>query len=268
MINNELEIKFQNRAGLECKSFYTKYKPKLIWYLTRFTRDQEIAEDFADDAFTQSLLKIDNYNNDKSQIHTWIYKIAENLVKKDFKDKKKMSVVSLDKENTENLNLINIIPNDQYENEIIMEQDSIVLKKAEIVKDAIFKLPNKYKKVMILRELENKPYIDIAEICIKEMNFTIDDDTKILPNPSDFSLLKIKNKSDISSFVIISFIGILGKNIEFEINTYRTFELSKDDIENVTRIEIFSFGKTNIHYVTTTNLSTIKSQISKGRQLI
>lgn len=268
MTNNELETKFESVTGLEFTSFYNKYRPKLVWYLTRYTRDQEIAEDFADDAFTQSLLKIDNYNNEKSQIHTWIYKIAENLVKKDFKDKKKMSVVSLDKENAENLNLINIIPNGQYEDANIMEQDSIVIKKAEIVKDAIFSLPGKYKKVMILRELENKPYIDIAEICVKEIEFSLENEERVLPSPGDFSHLKIENRSNISSYVVITFNEGGEKIIELEIKPYRTFKINKEEVENVSRLEIFSFGKTNVYYKTTTNLSTIKSQISKGRQLI
>jgi len=263
-----LEDKFESVTGLNFQNFYKKYKPKLVWYLTRYTRDQEIAEDFADDAFTQSLLKIDNYNNEKSQIHTWIYKIAENLVKKDFKDKKKMSVVSLDKENSENLNLINIIPNGQFEESNTMEQDSIIIKKAEIVKDAIFSLPDKYKRVMILRELENKPYIDIAEICVKEMEFELYGEEKILPSAVDFLDLKIENNSNVKSYANITYDEGIECTIQFEIKPFETFFITKNDIENVSNIEITSTDSTKVHYRMTTNLSTIKSQISKGRQLI
>jgi len=263
-----LESKFEESTGLDFSDFYDKYKPKLVWYLTRYTRDQEISEDFADDAFTQALLKIENYDKEKSQIHTWIYKIAENLVKKDFKDKKKMAVVSLDKENHESLNLINIIPNGHYEEQNIMEQDSIIIKKAEIVKDAIFSLPDKYKKVMILRELENKPYIDIAEICTKEMDFNLMDEEMELPSPVDFSELKINNKGDESSYVIITYNEGEEKTIELEVKARETFKINKEEVENVSYLGVVSSGKTNVYYKTTTNLSTIKSQISKGRQLI
>ena len=263
-----LEEKFEIATGLNFSTFYNKYRPKLVWYLTRYTRDQEIAEDFADDAFTQSLLKIDNYNSEKSQIHTWIYKIAENLVKKDFKDQKKMAVVSLDKENNENLNLINIIPNGQFEESNIMEQDSILIKKAEIVKDAINNLPDKYKKVMILRELENRPYIDIAEICTKELDFELNKEGRVLPNPVDFSELKINNKSNESSFIIITYNEGEEKTIELEVKPRETLKINKQDVENVSYLEVVSLGKSVVHYKTTTNLSTIKSQISKGRQLI
>jgi len=268
MVNNELAAKFETITGVKFTSFYKKYRPKLVWYLTRYTRDQEIAEDFADDAFIQAMIKIDNYNSEKSQIHTWIYKIAENLVKKDFKDKKKMSVVSLDKENNENLNLINIIPNGQFEEINIMEQDSIMIKKAEIVKDAIFSLPEKYKKVMVLRELENRPYIDIAEICVKEMELVLDCEEKVLPAVIDFLDLVVENKSNIESYVNVTFNEGVEKTIQFEIKPHKTFKVSKDDLENISNIEIESYGTTCVLYRTTTNLSTIKSQISKGRQLI
>lgn len=263
-----LEDKFESVTGLVFPTFYTKYKPKLVWYLTKYTRDQEVAEDFADDAFTQSLLKIDNYNNEKSQIHTWVYKIAENLVKKDFKDKQKMSVVSLDKETGENLNLINIIPNGQHEDTHVMERDKILIRKADIVKDAIFSLPEKYKKVMILRELENKPYIDIAEICVKELNFEIVDEIKVLPSAIDFSLLKVESKSTQTCYINITYLDGVETVIQFKIEPFETFELNKLDIENITGLELVANGELCAYYKLTTNLSTIKSQISKGRQLI
>jgi len=263
-----LEDKFEESTGLKFADFYDKYRPKLVWYLTRYTRDQEISEDFADDAFTQALLKIENYDSEKSQIHTWIYKIAENLVKKDFKDKKKMAVVSLDKENSENLNLINIIPNGHFEEQHVMEQDSIIIKKAELVKDAIFSLPDKYKKVMILRELENKPYIDIAEICTKEMDFNLEEEKIELPSPVDFSELKINNNSDESSYVVITYNEGEEKTIELEVKARQTFKINKEEVENVSYLGVVANGRTNVYYKTTTNLSTIKSQISKGRQLI
>lgn len=267
MIDNELSKKFESITGHKFTTFYKKYKPKLVWYLTKYTKDQDIAEDFADDAFAQSLLKIENYNRDKSQVHTWIYKIAENLVKKDFKDKKKMSLVSLTKENDDNLNLINVIPNGQMEEINIMEHDKILIKKAELVKEAILKLPEKYKKVMILRELENRPYIDIAEICVKKTDFTLENETKKLVDANDFLYLNVKNESKTPSFVNITF-AKNDETVQFVVNQNDQFEIKKEETFEVSEIEIISTGKTNIKYDTTTNLSTIKSQISKGRQLI
>lgn len=266
-MNNDLAKNFEIKTGYKFIKFYNKYRPKLVYYLTRYTKDQELAEDFADDAFTQSLLKIDNYDKEKSQIHTWIYKIAENLVKKDFKDKKKLSIISFDKDNDDNLNLINVIPGDDIDNNV-MEQNKIIIKKAEIVKEAIYKLPDKYKKVMILREIENKPYLDIAEICEKKINYNLINESLKLPSIVDFLELNIINNSNELSHVNITYIDDGRKLIQLDVKPYDNFILRKDDIDKIINIEIIAKGNLIVEYKTATNLSTIKSQISKGRQLI
>lgn len=268
MINNELEHKFELKTGQNFNTFYKKYRPKLIWYLAKYTRDHELAEDFVDDAFTQALLKIDNFDNDKAKIHTWVYKIGENLVKKDFKDKKRMSVVSLDKESTDNMQLINIVPNGSYEEKNIMEDDKILIKKAQLVKEAIDSLPEKYKRVMVLRELENRPYVDIAEMCEKKSRFILSNRTHKLPSPADFKSLLIENIYGDTSHVIITYNEGKETTIQLDIEYGDEFSITTDDVKNVSKIEVIANGKLSIHYVTTTNLSTIKSQIGKGRQLI
>lgn len=268
MLNDNLSIRFEQITGQKFTTFYSIYKPKLVWYLTKYTKDHELSEDFADDAFTQALLKIENYNSDKSQVHTWVYKIAENLVKKDFKDRKRMNVVSMDKENNDNLNLSTLISNELLDDDDKIEEDLIILKKAEIVKETIQKLPLKYKNVMILRELEGKSYLDIANLSIKEHNFDVDIDTIDLDSAPDFLDLEINNKSNQKSFIIIKYNEDGNKEIQFDIKPNNVFLLNRDDIENVIDIKIISNGSLNVSYRTTTNLSTIKSQISKGRQLI
>lgn len=270
MLNDNLSRKFEQITGLKFSTFYSNYKPKLIWYLTKFTKDQEIAEDFADDAFTQALLKIDNYNAEKSQIHTWVYKIAENLVKKEYKDRKRLNVVSMDKQNDDNLNLTSIISNSLVHDDTKTEQDLILMKKVELVKEAIERLPDKYKHVMILREIENKTYLDIADICTKEYFLNLENETYKLDDTLDFLSLKLQNNSDVSSLVEFTYTNGLSKKIkiEFEILPHTTFSIDRDEVTNISSIEIYAFSNLIGSYKTTTNLSTIKSQISKGRQLI
>lgn len=265
--NNRLSIEFEKITGQNFETFYYKHKPKLVWYLTRYTKNQELSEDFADDAFTQALLKINNYNSEKSQVHTWIYKIAENLVKKDFKDKKRMSIVSLDKDNSDtNLNLINIIPNADTNDEYNIEQDEVILKKAEIVKDIIFKLPDKYKKVMILRELENRPYIEISELCTKDINIDINMGRMDMPNPHEFLDITLENKGE--DYCFINFKYNEDDEIQMKIDPGKSFRLDKNEINNINSIQLDSKSKVIGIYRTYTNLSTIKSQISKGRSII
>ncbi len=265
-MSNELSRNFELKTGQKFEVFYRKYRPKLVWYLTRYTKDPEKSEDFADDAFTQALLKIGNYNKEKSQVHTWIYKIGENLVKKDYKDRKKMFVFSLDKENNENLNLINIIP--LKNDDIDIEKEMIIDKKADLVKESIFNLPEKYKKVMIMRELENKPYLEIAELCTKDYPLSIKKEKMELPSPSDFLEIFLENKGKEECLITFTCEDDNSQPYRMTVNPGKSLKIGKQKISGLSKIEVESNDYVEGVYRTTTNLSTIKSQISKGRQLI
>lgn len=267
MINsNELSKTFEKVTGQKFDVFYRKYRPKLVWYLTRYTKDQEKAADFADDAFTQALLKIGNYNADKSQVHTWVYKIGENLVKKDYKDRKRMFVFSLDRENTDNLNLMNILP--QREDEVDIESELILDKKADIVKESIFSLPEKYKKVMIMRELENKPYLEIAELCTKDYPFSFKKKKVELPCATEFLEIFLENKGKEECLITFTYENQDDDMVQMKVKPGNSIKIDKQEITGISRLEIDANDHVEGVYRTTTNLSTIKSQISKGRQLI
>ncbi len=265
MINNELSKTFEAITGQKFEVFYHKYRPKLVWYLTKYTKDQEKAEDFADDAFTQALLKIGNYNADKSQVHTWVYKIGENLVKKEYKDRKRMMVMSLDKENSDNLNLNNVIPS--KEEAVETEIDTVLDKKADIVRESIFNLPDKYQKVMILRELENRPYLEIAELCTKDYPFSINNEIKEFPCATEFSEIFLENKGKEECLITFSYENNISPH-EVYIEPGKSIKINKNEISGINKLEIVACDQVEGIYKTTTNLSTIKSQISKGRQLI
>lgn len=164
---NELEQQFEERTGINFENFYKNYKPKLMWYISRYTKDPEIAEDHVEDAFIQALLNISTYKRPDeggAQVNTWIYKIAENIVKKAHKDSERLPTNSLDKEMAENFNLSNLIPYDDGKRH--NDEYNIFQKKATIIKDTIYNLSekdSKYKKVLIMREIEGMAYKEISD---------------------------------------------------------------------------------------------------------
>jgi len=164
---NELERQFEERTGTNFQIFYKNQKPRLMWYISRYTKDPEISEDHVEDAFIQALLNISTYKRPDeggAQVNTWIYKIAENIVKKAHKDSERLPTNSLDKEMAENFNLSNIIPYDDGRRNI--DEYNIFVKKANVIKETIYNLPekdSKYKKVLIMREIDGMAYKEISE---------------------------------------------------------------------------------------------------------
>jgi RNA polymerase sigma-70 factor (ECF subfamily) len=251
------EKKFEERTGENFNNYYKQYKPKLTWYLTRYTKDIEMAEEFANMAFIQGLEKIDTYNSEISQFITWLTTIAINLVIKDYKDKQRNRHVSIDKEISNNLTLNTFLKHeDNSEEDEIQKENKI---KSDIIKDVIYSLPDKYKKVMIMRELDRKPYKDIAKEITKEYNFIIDSTYDLKINEY-FHSVTISNLGD--NDIEINYIN---NNIIIEPNENKIIESNNiNDIINIKPNK----SKTNIKIIESTNLSTIKSQIKKGRFLI
>jgi len=164
---NELELRFEERTGQNFQNFYKNNKPKLMWHIARYTKDTKIAEDHVEDAFIQALLNINTYKRPEeggAQVNTWIYKIAENIVKKAHKDSERIPTNSLDKEMAENFKLSNLIPYDDGKRN--NDEYNIFVKKANLIKETIYNLSekdSKYKKVLIMREIEGMAYKEISE---------------------------------------------------------------------------------------------------------
>lgn len=160
----KLETEFKKKTGLNFKQFYKDQKPKLVWYLTKWTKDLKVSEDFADDAFVKALTSIESYNGEKAQVHTWLYTIAVNYVKKEFQEKQKMPSVSIDKMYDNNSNMTMFLPN--IDNRKSHAKYLETCKKAQIIKKEIYNMPEKqikYRTVLIMREIDNLSYNEISE---------------------------------------------------------------------------------------------------------
>ena len=160
---NHFEKKFENKTGINFQKFYKEQKPKLTWYLSKWTKDIEVAEDFADEAFIKALNSIDTYEGKKAQVHTWLYTIATNFVKKDYQDKQKLPSISMDRELGNNASMNMFIP--YIDSKIELNKHTEICKKAEIVRNAIYSMPekqHKYKTVLIMREIDNLSYEEIS----------------------------------------------------------------------------------------------------------
>lgn len=275
MVENLLERKFNEKTGMDFNKCYKEYMPKLIWYLaSRMTKNVEKAEEYAHRAFIQGLEKIDTYDLEKSQLITWLTQISKNLVIKDYKDAMRYDSVSLDAEIEDTPGIINMIGYDGGEEENELHEENV--KKCEIIKNTFMVLPEKYKKVMIMREIQRMHYKDIADAIKKEEKINLKIGNKIkLSTPEDFYSLQIDNIKGTGD-VKIHFININhGVKNEFKrvVAAGNSLTIVRDEIEwernpNDIFDVISESMQCNVNYITTTNLSTIKSQIKKGRSLV
>mgnify|MGYP001320511418 CR=1 FL=1 len=267
---NKYEKLFKEITGYDFDRYYLEYKPKLTWYLTsRYTKDEDKSEDFANQAFMQALEKIETYNSEKSKLITWLTKIAINLVIKEWKDNHKYNFISFERDTTEAPSIMNILHYEDNRDELLQEDEN--KKKCEIVYDVIHNLQDKYKKVMVMRELEHMAYKEIADSIRKNINIDLNKELIKLENPEDFFSLDITNVGN--DEMTLKFQNEKGDEFIKIIPSNENVSITRDDIKwerNLCDSFYIDCTKTKAtgNYTTTTNLSTIKSQIKKGRELI
>jgi RNA polymerase sigma-70 factor (ECF subfamily) len=155
---SEQEKIFRERTGKDFSTLYTKYYPKLVYFISKICNDPQKAEDISTDSFMAAFDKIEKYEKEKSQFSTWLFTIAKNLALQSIKNEKK--TMSLDIEfDEEGTTMKDFIQEEQGESHLYEVYD----KKAEIMKKHIDNLKNPYKEVIEMREIKRMSYKDISD---------------------------------------------------------------------------------------------------------
>lgn len=139
------------------KYVISEYQNKFTQYIRRRTiASKEDAEDLLQDIFLKIYLNLNGFDT-SLKFSSWAYRIAHNEIISWYRKKKIRPQINF--EDYEEENLINSF---KEETDIEKEFDRKLLK--ENITQAIEKLDEKYKEVIILRFLEEKDYEEIGDI--------------------------------------------------------------------------------------------------------
>jgi len=150
----ESALKGDDRAY---KKLMRKYRPAIFNFIFRMVRDREQVEDLTQEAFIKAFNSLKNFNEEFA-FSTWLYKIATNNCI-DYIRKRKLQAYSIDKPiESKDSDYTFELPDDSYEadKELISDQ------RTHLLNEAIAHLPEKYKKVIHLRHVDEKSYEEIA----------------------------------------------------------------------------------------------------------
>ncbi|MGM0588999.1 MAG: sigma-70 family RNA polymerase sigma factor [Bacteroidota bacterium] len=135
-----------------------KYQRALYYHILKMVRNKDIIEDLVQETFVKAFDNLDSYSTSYA-FSTWLYRIATNHTI-DYLRKKKLPTKSIDAPvKTRDGEMQMELPDEQA------SADRQVLKKQRknIVQDAIQNLPDKYRKVIELRHMEEFSYQEIAD---------------------------------------------------------------------------------------------------------
>ena len=134
-----------------------RYKDKLINFIYHYLKDSESAEDVVQETMIK-LYQKKHYYKEIAKFSTWLYTIAKNLANTELRKRKNRKITLLS--HFSNDDKTYEIPSDDLEIGQQVQTDVV----NEIIKNAVNQLSEKFKTVIILRDIQEIPYEEISEI--------------------------------------------------------------------------------------------------------
>ncbi|MFH1421115.1 MAG: sigma-70 family RNA polymerase sigma factor [Planctomycetota bacterium] len=159
---------------LKCKSADTEFIKKSIEilaqrhqtaifnYINKIIRDKETAEDLTQETFVRVFNKSREFKK-IAKFSTWLYRIATNLSLNEIRDRKIRPYLTLHTPVGNGIDedeLISLISSKQAPPETNIQQKEL----AHCIEDILQKLPEKYRLVLILCDIEQFSYHEVARI--------------------------------------------------------------------------------------------------------
>lgn len=139
-----------------------RYKNGIMTFLTRYTGDPGTAEDLAQETFVRVYKNLHRYDP-RARFSTWIFTIAGNLAKDEFKRRRRHPSISFEWQSSDRGDTSRPIPaiRDEHEGP---GQVAVQAETGRRVQEALAKLDAPDREVLILRDIQGLKYEEIAEI--------------------------------------------------------------------------------------------------------
>jgi RNA polymerase sigma-70 factor (ECF subfamily) len=155
--DEELIARFQNGDEQSYIELVNRYKDRLINFVFRLVNDRDQSEDIIQDTMLK-LYTHKHYYKNIAKFSTWIYTIAGNFAKTELRKKKTRKVTNNSQLGPEDRDYDP--PSNDPNPEKLVESEFINTK----IHEAIKKLPDHFRVVTVLRDIEKLPYDEISNI--------------------------------------------------------------------------------------------------------
>lgn len=155
MKEKELVHKAQTGNEEAFTALFEKYRIKMFNLAYSFTRNQETADDLAQDIFIKAYLSLSKFQY-KSELGTWLYRIGINTIKDHLRKEGRRKAVLFDE------NIAGLTPRtDEFaKRDAEQEKESQKLALYETIRS----LPDNHRIILILRDIQGFSYGEIVKI--------------------------------------------------------------------------------------------------------
>ena len=164
-LNDANLVRQCQNGDLEAMScLIVKYQDRVYSSIYKICQNHDDAAELTQDTFVKVLENIDSFRG-KSSFYTWLFRVAVNHTLNYCKRRFKLSPVSLDAENDQfeeskgKLAAVLAAP-DELDPTVVAQQKEL----SQIVVNLIGQLRQEYRVVLVLRDIEQMTYAEIAEV--------------------------------------------------------------------------------------------------------
>jgi len=157
--DKELIASFQEGNQLAFEELVSRYSSKAFSLASRLTRNQEDAEEVLQDVFVTVFRKIQGFEG-KSSFSSWLYRVTVNSALMKLRKNRQDQSVSMEEEQNQVANKPSTTPAYQSEGEAGTTRSEV----ARALEDAICSLPDDYRPVFVLRDIDGLSSKEVGEI--------------------------------------------------------------------------------------------------------
>ena len=155
----ELVARLQRGDDSAFEDIVRAHSGRLLSVARRFLGNDEDARDAVQDAFIRAYKAIHTFEA-RAQLYTWLHRILVNTALMKLRERRRRPTESIE-------DLLPTYTNDGHQAVASRDWSDAVLERKEtagIVREAIAMLPDQYREVLVLRDIEDKDTAEAAEI--------------------------------------------------------------------------------------------------------
>tara|TARA_B110000438_G_scaffold56322_1_gene56481 strand:- start:20 stop:610 length:591 start_codon:yes stop_codon:yes gene_type:complete len=155
--DEQLMARFQKEDEQAYIELVNRYRDRLVNFVYRYVGDFDISEDIVQDTMVK-LYQKKHYYKEIAKFSTWLYTIAKNLANTELRKRKQRKVTLLSRITKDDKPYD--IPADQPGTDQEIQSDIV----NKIIRKAVNELSEKFKTVIVLRDIQELSYDEISSI--------------------------------------------------------------------------------------------------------
>jgi RNA polymerase sigma-70 factor (ECF subfamily) len=159
MSDEDLMSQFQTGSVEAFNILVERYSERLTHYLFGFLGDMRRCEDLLQETFLRVYRNRHSYRR-IAKFSTWLYTIAGNLARSEYRKKKRRRLYSLQSVNRDNEEYEMQVPDESFSPDTITESKI----QDKHIQQALDDIPSSFREVVVLRDVQQLAYEEIAEI--------------------------------------------------------------------------------------------------------